>query len=67
MWGICSVSWFDFGCFVLIPINREVDLELIEIDGYTRGYGGFMRIDIKLKALKPSKKKKSNDYIKTCL
>ncbi len=32
--------------------------ELVEIDGYTRSYGGFKRVVQKLKSLKPNKKKK---------
>ena len=32
--------------------------ELIEIDGYTRSYGGFKRVAARLKALKPVKKRK---------
>lgn len=38
--------------------------ELIEKDGYTRSYGGFKRIAAKLKALKPSKKKKRKRKLK---
>ena len=32
--------------------------ELVEIDGYTRSYGGFKRVAARLKALKPMRKKK---------
>lgn len=32
--------------------------ELVEIDGYTRSYGGFKRVAARLKALKPVRKKK---------
>lgn len=38
--------------------------ELVEKDGYTRSYGGFKRIAARLKALKPSKKKKKERKLK---
>ena len=38
--------------------------ELVEKDGYTRSYGGFKRIAARLKALKPSKKKKQKRKLK---
>ena len=38
--------------------------ELVEIDGYTRSYGGFKRIAARLKDLKPSKKKKKKRKLK---
>ena len=38
--------------------------ELVEIDGYTRSYGGFKRIAARLKDLKPPKKKKKKRKLK---
>lgn len=38
--------------------------ELVEKDGYTRSYGGFKRVAARLKALKPSKKKKKERKLK---
>ena len=39
--------------------------ELVEIDGYTRSYGGFKQVAARLKALKPSKEEEKETEAET--